>query len=69
MQCYNFLAQRDNNLNVEVAQDSKIIALVTGRDSIATKTVAILTIAFLPGIFVAVRLILQCTENATPALC
>jgi hypothetical protein len=42
-------------LNIEVARDSKVIALASSRDSTAMKTVAILTIAFLPGTFVAVR--------------
>ncbi|KAH9203582.1 hypothetical protein DL95DRAFT_142809 [Leptodontidium sp. 2 PMI_412] len=50
---YNILAQRDNKLNIEVARDSKVIALASSRDSSAMKTVAILTIAFLPGTFVA----------------
>ncbi|KAI9869101.1 MAG: hypothetical protein M1813_002925 [Trichoglossum hirsutum] len=50
---YNFLAQRDNKLNIEVARDSKVLALASSRDSTAMKSVAILTIAFLPGTFVA----------------
>jgi hypothetical protein len=44
-------------LNIEVARDSKLIALATGRDSIAMKMIAILTIAFLPGTFVAVGIV------------
>lgn len=41
-------------LNIEVARDSKVIALASSRDSTAMKTVALLTITFLPGTFVAV---------------
>jgi hypothetical protein len=41
-------------LNIEVARDSKLIALATGRDSIAMKMIAI---AFLPGTFVAVGIV------------
>ena len=50
---YNFVAQRDNKLNIELARDSKVIALASSRDSTAMKTVAILTIAFLPATFVS----------------
>ena len=63
MHCYNFLARRSNNLDVEVAQASKIIALANGRGRTAMKTVAILAITLLPGIFVAVQSILQSLET------
>ncbi|KAF8856396.1 hypothetical protein BDZ45DRAFT_594255 [Acephala macrosclerotiorum] len=43
---YNLLAQRDNRLNIEIARASK-------RDSTAMKTIAILTMMFLPGAFIA----------------
>ena len=41
-------------MNIEVARDSIVIVLASGRDSAAVKTVAILTIDFLPGTSVAV---------------
>lgn len=41
-------------LNIEVTRDSKVIALASSRDSTVMKTVAILSITFLPGTFVAV---------------
>ena len=50
---YNFIAQRDNKLNIEVARDSKAIAAASKRDSSAMKTIAVLTIVFLPGTFIA----------------
>lgn len=46
---------QDNRLNVEVARDSRLIALATGRDSMAMKTVALMTMFFLPATFLAVR--------------
>ncbi|MCJ1243175.1 hypothetical protein MMC30_000372 [Trapelia coarctata] len=50
---YNFMGQRDNKLNIEVARDSKSIAAESKRDSSSMKTIAVLTIVFLPGTFVA----------------
>jgi hypothetical protein len=46
MQVYN-LAQTDNNLNISIAAASK-------RDSTAMKTIAIVTMVFLLGAYVAV---------------
>jgi hypothetical protein len=40
---------------MDVARDSRLIALATGRDSMAMKTVALLTMFFLPATFLAVR--------------
>lgn len=54
LQVYNFIAQRDNRLNVEVARDSKSIAIASKRDSSSMKTISILTMVFLPGTFVTV---------------
>ena len=48
------MAQRDNKLNIEIARDSKSIAVEGKRDSSAMKTIAVLTIVFLPGTFIAV---------------
>jgi hypothetical protein len=45
---WNILAQEDNKLN-------RKIALATKRDSYQMKSIALLTMIFLPGTFVAVR--------------
>jgi hypothetical protein len=47
-------AQKDSNINKRIAEQSKQIALETRRDSEAMKTIAILTMLFLPGTFVSV---------------
>ena len=49
------MGQRDNKLNIEVARDSKSIAAESKRDSSSMKTIAVLTIVFLPGTFVSVN--------------
>jgi hypothetical protein len=54
---YNFIAQHNNRLNIEVACDSKSIAEASKHDSSAMKTITVLTIVFLPGTFVAVHVI------------
>lgn len=53
---YNMISQRDSRLNISVAEDSKKIAAAAKRDSLAMKTVSMLTLIFLPGTFVAVIL-------------
>jgi len=45
---------QDSKMNFQVARGSRLIALSTGRDSMAMRTVAILTMFFLPGSFIAV---------------
>ncbi|MCJ1307310.1 hypothetical protein MMC25_000956 [Agyrium rufum] len=50
---YSLIAQRDNILNLQVAHDSKRLADASRRDSSAMKTIAVLTIVFIPGTFVA----------------
>ncbi|EPS36405.1 hypothetical protein H072_10093 [Dactylellina haptotyla CBS 200.50] len=50
---YNLLAQRDSKLNLELARDSRMLAIASKRDSSSMKTIAVLTIAFLPGTFVS----------------
>ena len=52
---YNFMSQKDNLVNIEVAADSRKIAQASKRDSSAMKSIALLTMVFLPGTFVAVR--------------
>jgi hypothetical protein len=48
------LTQPDNKLNIDIAHDSRVIAHASSRDSTALKTLAILSLGFLLGIFVAV---------------
>jgi len=43
---YNLLAQQDNKVNIEIAAATK-------RDSIAMKAIAIVTMVFLPGAYIA----------------
>ncbi|KAI1457472.1 hypothetical protein F4805DRAFT_427941 [Annulohypoxylon moriforme] len=57
----NLLAQRNNETNRELAESSTSIAHDTRRDSFAMKSIAILTMIFLPGTFVA-------TYFSTPAM-
>ena len=53
-QIWNLIAQRDNVINQSIAADSRALAAASRRDSSAMKTIAVLTMAFLPGTFVAV---------------
>jgi hypothetical protein len=76
-QITNFIVQRDNKLNIEIAQSSRRIAEESRRDNLlnielakataqvaeetrqdsaAMKTIAVLTLTFLPGTFIAVIL-------------
>lgn len=57
-QLYSMVSQRDSKVNISVAEDSRKIAAAAKRDSLAMKTVSMLTLVFLPGTFVAVCFIL-----------
>ena len=46
---YNLIAQRDTRENLRVASISKNIAAITKDDSFAMRTIAIMTVAFLPA--------------------
>lgn len=50
----NIIAQNDNRTNISIAEASRRIAFETKRDSDAMKTIAALTMVFLPATFVAV---------------
>ncbi|KAI9870322.1 MAG: hypothetical protein M1830_004380 [Pleopsidium flavum] len=50
---YNFMQQKDNLTNIGVAADSRSIAQASKRDSSAMKTIAVLTMVFLPGTFIS----------------
>ena len=48
------MAQKGNLVTIALAADSRQIAAATKKDSSAMKTIALLTMIFLPGTFVAV---------------
>ena len=50
----NLIAQNVSRTNIAIADASRRIAFETRRDSDAMKTIAALTMIFLPGTFVAV---------------
>ncbi|KAI4109334.1 MAG: hypothetical protein LQ339_001834 [Xanthoria mediterranea] len=51
----NLISQNDSRTNIAIANASRRIGFETRRDSDAMKTIAALTMVFLPGTFVAVR--------------
>ncbi|KAL8823311.1 MAG: hypothetical protein Q9191_005976 [Dirinaria sp. TL-2023a] len=50
---YNLVAQRDNKDNLKMAKISTEIASVTKDDSFAMRTIAVMSIVFLPGTFIS----------------
>lgn len=60
-QVQNLISQNDSRVNILVATQSAQIAMDTRKDSVAMKTIAGITMAFLPGTFIAVsyRLLLN----------
>ncbi|KAI9688967.1 MAG: hypothetical protein M1822_000704 [Bathelium mastoideum] len=58
---FNLIAQRDASANIELAKDSRTIAFASQHDSDSMKTIAMMTMAFLPATFFA-------TFFATPLL-
>ena len=52
-QLFNLINQQETRLSISVAQDSRTIASATKDDSTAMKTLAAVTVFFLPGTFVA----------------
>jgi hypothetical protein len=53
-QVYQFMAQKDSRVNLELAETTNIIAKESKKDSSAMKAIAMLTMCFLPGTFLAV---------------
>jgi hypothetical protein len=53
------MAAKDNLVNIGLAADSKKIAASSKKDSSAMKTIAVLTMLFLPATFVAVSSSIQ----------
>ncbi|KAK0648501.1 hypothetical protein B0T16DRAFT_116257 [Cercophora newfieldiana] len=50
---FAFLTHEDSNINIEIANASKALAEATRRDGSSMKTIAVLTMAFLPATFFA----------------
>ena len=50
---FNLIAQRDANANIELAKASRTVALASQHDSESMKTIAVMTMVFLPGTFLA----------------
>ncbi|KAL8828996.1 MAG: hypothetical protein Q9191_002276 [Dirinaria sp. TL-2023a] len=50
---FNLIAQEETQLSIRVVQDSRTLASATKDDSTAMKTLAAVTVIFLPGTFVA----------------
>ncbi|KAF8856034.1 hypothetical protein BDZ45DRAFT_675834 [Acephala macrosclerotiorum] len=50
---YQFMAQKDSKVNIRLAEISTVIARESKRDSSAMKAIAVLTMFFLPGTFLA----------------
>jgi hypothetical protein len=50
---YNLIAQKDSNVGLRLANHSRTLAIESKRDSSSMKTIAAVTMAFLPGTFVA----------------
>lgn len=50
---FNLIAQRDQNQNIRIANDTQILARESKRDSTAMKAIAFVTMIFLPGTFLS----------------
>lgn len=48
------LSRRDNELMIQVAKDSRAVAIAAAQDSAAMQVIAAVTILFLPATFTAV---------------
>ena len=59
---FNLTAQRDQNLSIQIAKDSRSLATSSARDSTSMKTIAAVTMIFLPGTFIATLLALPSFE-------
>ncbi|CZR56162.1 uncharacterized protein PAC_06050 [Phialocephala subalpina] len=50
---YQFMSQKDSKVNIQLAETSALIARESKKDSSAMKAIAVLTMFFLPGTFLA----------------
>lgn len=62
-------SRRDSQTMLQVARDSRAIAIRTAKDSAAMKIIAAVTILFLPATFVAVSPILVFPASAILLFC
>jgi hypothetical protein len=53
------MAQKDAKVNIQLAETTATIALESKKDSSAMKAIAVLTMCFLPGTFLAVSMIFR----------
>lgn len=53
-QMYSLISQRDSRINIMIAEDSKRVAEAVQQDSRTMKTIALMTLIFLPGTLIAV---------------
>lgn len=53
LQLFNIITQQDTQIGISIGEASRRLALTSKEDSLAMKTVAAVTITFLPGTFVA----------------
>ena len=54
---FNLIAQRDQNTNIEIADEMRQLAEEAKKDSTSMKAIAVVTMLFLPGSFAAVSLL------------
>lgn len=52
---FNLIAQQDQNTSIGIARDSTLLTAESKRDSTSMKVIAMVTMIYLPGTFVAVR--------------
>ncbi|KAF2667557.1 hypothetical protein BT63DRAFT_480505 [Microthyrium microscopicum] len=65
---FNLIAKEDANANIELAKDSKTLAISSKHDSSSMKTVAVMTMAFLPGTFFAALFALPLLQWTEPGV-
>lgn len=53
---FNRIAQRDQNQNFRIANDTHVLARESKKDSASMKAIALLTMVFLPGTYISVSL-------------
>jgi hypothetical protein len=59
-------SRRDNLLNIEIAKSTSQVAEETRQDSAAMKTIAVLTLTFLPGTAISVSIALVLLRGHDP---
>jgi hypothetical protein len=54
LKLYNIIAQKESKLNFQMAEEQRILAHASKRDSSRMKTISLLGVLFLPGAYLAV---------------